>query len=182
MPTDEELIREVQSGSQAAMEVLVKRHYRDVFAFIYRKLGDYHAACDLTQEVFLRVLQSLSRYRESGQFQHWLMKVTVNCCRDFTRSRTFSEQNNVVEYEDSILGTNVTSLFEKSARRQEIKEAILSLPQEQQDAVILYFYSGFKIREIAKITGAKEATVKSRLHLAAHKMKKFLIEGEHVAE
>lgn len=182
MSTDEELIKEIKSGSQAAMEVLVKRHYKAVFAFIYRKLGDYHTACDLTQEVFLRVLRSLNRYRESGRFEHWLMKVAVNCCRDFMRSRTFTERNNTVEYEDSLMGVNVTSLLEKSVRRQEIREAIFTLPQEQRDAVILYFYSGFKIREIARITDTKEATVKSRLYQAINKLKKILSGGEYYAK
>ncbi len=110
------------------------------------------------------------------------MKVTVNCCRDFMRSRTFTERNNTVEYEDSLMGANVTSLLEKSVRRQEIREAIFTLPQEQRDAVILYFYSGFKIREIARITDTKETTVKSRLYQAINKLKKILSGGEYYAK
>lgn len=178
MPTDEELIREVHHGSQAAMEVLVKRHYQTVFAFVYRKFGNYHTACDLTQEVFIRVLNALNRYRENGRFDHWLIKITVNCCRDFVRSRAFAEQAEALAYEDSIMGPNVTSLIEKSVRQQEIRDAIRALPPEQRDAVILYFYNGFRIKEIAQMTGAKEATVKSRLHQAVGKLKKSLYGGE----
>lgn len=179
MPTDGELIAEISKGSQAAMEVLVKRYYKTTFAFIYRRLGDYHTAFDLTQEVFVRVLKSLQSYHESSRFEHWLMKIAVNCCRDYYRSREFSDKTYSAEFEDTYAESNVTNLFEESLSHQEIKDAILSLPEEQKEAVILYFYSGYKIREISKLTSAKEATVKSRLHQATMKLRKILSGGEY---
>lgn len=182
MPTDEELIAEILQGSQAAMEVLVKRNYKAVFACIYRMLGDYHSALDLTQEVFIKVLKSLPSYRESSRFEHWVIRIAVNCCRDYFRSRQYSEQRNVIELDENRAGANVCSLVEKSLTRQEIKSAVLSLPEEQRETVILYFYSGYKIREISDLTHTKEATVKSRLHQAINKLKKILTGGERYAE
>lgn len=179
MPTDEELIAEIRNGSQAAMEVLVKRHYKTTFAFIYRKLGDYHTAYDLTQEVFIRVFKSLQSYRESSRFEHWLMKIAINCCRDYYYSREFVEKNCSAEFEDTYVESNVTDLFQESLSRQEIKDAILSLPEEQKETLLLYFYNGYKIREISKLTNVKEATVKSRLHQASMKLRKILSGGEY---
>jgi RNA polymerase sigma factor (sigma-70 family) len=179
VPTDEELIAEILKGSQAAMEVLVKRYYKTAFAFIYRKLGDYHTAYDLTQEVFIRVLKALQSYRESSRFEHWLMKITVNCCRDYFRSREFAEKNCSAEFEDTYAQLNVTDLFQESLSRQEIKDAILSLPEEQKETVILYFCNGYKIREISKLMSVKESTVKSRLHQASMKLRKILSGGEY---
>jgi RNA polymerase sigma factor (sigma-70 family) len=171
---DEELIEEISKGSHAAMEVLVKRYYKTVFAYIYRKLGDYHAALDLTQEVFIKMLKSLPSYRARNKFEHWIIKIAVNSCRDYFRSRQYSEQCNIISLDESCVEPNVCNLLEKSLTRQEIKAAVLSLPEEQKETILLYFYNGYKIKEIAKLTQAKEATVKSRLHQALSKLKKTI--------
>lgn len=182
MSTDEELIAEILNGSQAAMEVLVNRHYRGVFGFIYRKTGDYHIAYDLTQEVFIKVLKSLPGYREKGKFVHWLMAISVNCCHDYHRSREYAEKKNTMEYEDLYRHPNVSNLLDKSLQHLEVKAAILSLNEEQRDAIILYYYNGYKIREISKITNSKEATVKSRIHQAVNKLKASLLGGDRRAK
>lgn len=178
MPTDEELVAEFLHGSQAAMEVLVKRHYPSVFAFLYRKTGDYHLSCDLTQEVFIRVLKTLPGYRPSGRFEHWLMKIAVNLSRDYFRSRTFHERAGTVELLESDEDTRVSPLFESLQECRQTREAVQTLPEEQRDAVLLFYFNGYKIREIAKITNARESTVKWRLRQALGKLKKTLSGGE----
>lgn len=182
MPTDKELVEEILKGSQAAMEVLVKRHYKTVFSFVYRKIGDYHNATDLTQEVFIKVLKALTVYQDVNKFEHWILKIAINCCRDYFRSKEFSQQNNIVEYDDAYIETNVCNMLEKSLYQYEVKAAIMLLPEEQKETVILYFYNGYKIKEISKLTNTKEATVKSRLHQAQNKLRKTLVGGEYYAE
>jgi len=178
VPTDEELIAEFLNGSQAAMEVMVKRHYKTVYAFCYRKTGDYHLSYDLTQEVFIRVLKNLSRYRPTGEFEHWLMKIAVNLSRDYFRSRAFSEKKDSVEYLEQESDSRISPLFERSLEYREVRDAILNLPEEQREAILLFYYNGYKIREISEITDTCEATVKSRIHQAVGKLKKSLFGGE----
>ena len=182
MPTDSELVKEILDGSQAAMEVLIRRHYKVVFAFIYRHLGDYHTSYDLTQEVFIKVMKSLKYYRESNKFEHWLIKIAINCCRNYYSSREYADKSSSVSYDEITESTNITDIFGQSLKQQEIKKAILSLPKDQRDAVILYYYSGYKIKEISKITGSNDATVKSRLHQALKKLKKIFVGGDYFAE
>ncbi len=182
MHTDEELIAEFMRRSQAAMEVLVKRHYKTIYAFLYRKTGDYHISYDLTQEVFLRAVKSLPGYRPTGEFEHWLMKIAVNLSRDYFRSRTFSEENKSVEYSEETLDSHISPIYESSAEYREVRDAVLKLPEDQREAIVLYYYHGYKIREIAKITDTREATVKSRMHQAIGKLKRTLFGGEHHAK
>ena len=182
MPTDEELIAEIRRGSQAAMEVLVRRHYRAVFAYIYRRIGDYHAAFDLAQEVFIRMLQALPSYREGGKFEAWLLKIAVNRCRDYVRSPVCAQRAEARELDEAFCAPdNVTDLFEASLSRRAVREAVLALPDDQREAVILHYYHGYKLREIAAVTGAKEATVKSRVYQALSKLKRKLEGGGSVA-
>lgn len=82
MSEDEQLIEKIHNGSEEAMETLVRRHYQNVFAFVYRRTGEYHLAYDLTQEIFLKMIKSLHFYHERGKFRSWLIKIAVNKCRD----------------------------------------------------------------------------------------------------
>ncbi|WBY64358.1 RNA polymerase sigma factor [Thermocaproicibacter melissae] len=61
---------------------------------------------------------------------------------------------------------------------REVRDAILNLPEEQREAILLFYYNGYKIREISEITDTCEATVKSRIHQAVGKLKKSLFGGE----
>jgi RNA polymerase sigma factor (sigma-70 family) len=179
MLADSELVAEILSGSQPAMEILVRRHYRPVFDFVYRKTGDYHAACDLTQEVFVKMMRSLGGYREIEKFRGWLLTIAVNCCRDYHRaglSRTGREE----ALTPDLAGRhdNVWDIFSRKAARERVKEAVQSLPALQKEVILLRFYHDLKIREIAGITGSKEPTVKSRLRQALEKLRHLLAESE----
>ncbi|WJM09151.1 RNA polymerase sigma factor [Paenibacillus sp. PK1-4R] len=179
---DEELIQEIREGSRAAMEVLVKRHYKSIFAYVYLKTGEYHTAYDLTQEVFVKMMNSLNKYQNTGQFSHWLLKIAVNHCRDYYRGREFKQQQRESELtEDAFPASeqqNVWNIFHKRFQNEQVMRAVLSLPDHQRDAVILNYYNGLKIREVAELTGTNESTVKSRIRLGITKLKEIIVGGE----
>lgn len=173
LPTDEELIEEIKNGSQAAMEVLVKKHYRSIFAYVYRKLGDYHLAYDVTQEIFIKMIKSIHNFKHKGQFKNWLLTITVNHCRDYFRSAKFKQKSTELELDDSIKDErgNVLDLLSKKIESEQMKEVIQQLPEFQREVIILRFYHDLKIKDIAYITNNKEATVRSRLKQGMQKLK-----------
>ena len=179
MQSDEELVEEIKNGSQAAMEVLVKKHYNNIFAYMYRKLGDYHLAYDMTQEVFIKMMKYIQDYKGQGQFKHWLITIAVNHCRDYYRSSTYKKRN-----EEQVLAPhlkdekeNVWDLISKKIESEKVKEAVQQLPDFQKDPIILKFYHDLKIKEIAVITESNESSVKSRLKQGTEKLRKILIGG-----
>ncbi|WP_346725813.1 RNA polymerase sigma factor [Alteribacter keqinensis] len=184
MPTDEELIKEIKDGSQAAMEVLVKKHYKTVFAYIYRKIGDHHLAYDLTQDVFVKMMKALDQYKNDGKFTHWLSRIAVNHCRDYFRSRPYKQQNRENELNPLIPDhkQNVWDMLSKKEDSEKVKTAIKELPEMQREAIILKYYHEMKINEIATITDSKEATVKSRLKQGVGKLKALLQGGNRDEE
>lgn len=157
MPTDEELIKEINQGSQAAMEVLVKRHYQMVFAYVYRKVSDYHTAYDLTQEIFIKMMTAMKGYRHQGRFSHWLLTIAVNHCRDYFRSRAFNEKNKEqkLSYYIKDERKNVWDLLSKKMESERVRQALNELPDFQKETIILRFYHDLKIKEIAEITNSK---------------------------
>lgn len=161
------------------MEVLVKKHYKNIFAYVYRKLADYHLAYDLTQEVFIKMMKSIATYKAKGKFEHWLLTIAVNHCRDYFRSSTYKHRSKEQEifYQIKDDSENVWDLLSKKIDSEKVKEALQTLPDYQKEAIILRFYHDLKIKEIAHITKSKEATVKSRLRQGIGKLKELLQGG-----
>jgi RNA polymerase sigma factor (sigma-70 family) len=181
MPTDEELIEEIRQGSQAAMEVLVRRHYPAIFAYHYRKTGDYHMALDLTQNTLVKMMRSLEQYHFRSKFPNWLMTIAVNVCRDYYRSREHRERIHAVEPDPSQADSSplISDLLSKKADREQVRLALQDIPETQREAIVLRYYHDFKLQEIAEATGVQEATVKSRLHQGIGKLKRLLGAGEY---
>lgn len=155
------------------MEVLVKRHYKNIFAYVYRKVEDYHLAYDLTQEVFIKMMKSIENYKPYGKFSNWLLTIAVNQCRDYFRSRKFKQKNIEEEFKDLFKDEkgNISNLLNKKVESKQVRLALLQLPEFQRETIILRYYHNLKIKEIAVVTKSNESTVKSRLRQGIEKLK-----------
>src|ERR1051326_927511 len=88
---DSELVVNALSGREAFFEELVRRYQRPIAAYVYRMVGSYDAALDLTQEVFIKVYNSLSRYRSEFKFSTWIYKIAHNAAIDHLRRHAVRE-------------------------------------------------------------------------------------------
>src|SRR5256886_17131711 len=82
---DGELVSSAIAGREAGFEELVRRYQRPIAAYVYRMVGDYDSALDLTQEVFIKVYNSLGRYRSEFKFSTWIYKIAHNAAIDHLR-------------------------------------------------------------------------------------------------
>src|SRR5713101_10214301 len=89
---DGELIANALAGREAGFEELVRRYQRPIAAYVYRMVGDYDSALDLTQEVFIKVYNSLHRYRAEFKFSTWIYKIAHNAAIDHLRRHAVREQ------------------------------------------------------------------------------------------
>src|ERR671926_1038721 len=89
---DTELVVRALAGREDGFEELVRRYQRPIAAYVYRMVGDYDAALDLTQEVFIKVYNSLARYRSEYRFSTWIYKIAHNAAIDLLRRHTTREQ------------------------------------------------------------------------------------------
>lgn len=180
MTEDQQLIREIKNGSEAAMEVLTRRYYKTIFAFVYRKVGNKDIAYDLTQDIFIKMMKRIHSYSNKGSFKNWLYTLAVNHCRDYWKSADYKVTSRQSELPDSLSSkrNNVSYIFEKKQTRERVKAAIEALPEFQKEVVLLKYFQGLKIREIADVTKAKESTVKSRLKQGLAKLEGIFREGD----
>lgn len=178
MQSDEQLVEEMRLGVQSSMEVLVKRYYKIVFAYIYRYVNDYHLAYDLTQETFVKMLRHADSLTRQSSFRYWLLKIALNICRDYFNSRSFRNGQRSVELDEqneaALEEPQVIDMLDRKAESVAVQAALMALPTYQRETVILRFYHDLKIKDIASLTKATESTVKSRIRQGLSKLKSLM--------
>lgn len=176
MQSDERLIHELKQGIQSSMEILIKRHYNMVFAYIYRYSGDYHTSYDLTQETFIKMVRYIDSVSQRDRFKYWLLKIALNTCRDYFKSRAFKTAEMSKEWDESMENTsgNLFDMFEHKVDSIWIRDALLILSPLQRETIILRFYHDLTIREISELSSVGEPTIKYRINKGLSKLKKQL--------
>lgn len=119
---------------------------------------NYHDAEDIVQEVFIRLAKNGGAFRDESHKKAWLIRVTVNVCRDLNRFTAFRRYQPLEEY--PYVSTD------GGLERCELLELIRKLPEAKRNAVYLFYYEGMSIEEIAEATGKSPGTVGSDLHRA----------------
>ncbi len=182
---DSELVARAIGGREESFEELVRRYQRPIAAYVYRMVGDYDAALDLTQEVFIKVYGSLARYRSEFKFSTWIYKIAHNAAIDHLRRHTTRDQSLIsesdgVQYELPLKSGRPTpeQESERKERRAEIEAVVSHLPPTYKELIVLRHSHDLSYDEIADVTGLPLGTVKNRLFRAREMMRQqFLQRG-----
>ena len=166
MITDEELIKQIRAGDEEAADTLVKRYYTDILRYCKRNIVDQNLAEDATQETFYRVFRSLMRYQDKERFRAWLYVIARNICIDENR-----KQKNTIPLELEDIGEESNDIHQIE-NSDEIEQLLSVLPEEQREAILLYFEDELTYKEIGKILGIPARTVQSRVKNGIKAIKK----------
>ena len=155
--------------------LLYERYATDVLRVAYYYLGNREMAEDVTQDVFVRLITN-SPVLEEGREKAWLLKVALNRCRDLWRSAWIKK---VVLGHPGFECFPAPDEIGQMADQQALAEAVNRLKPEFKEVVLLFYYQGFSVMEIADMLGIAEGTVSSRLSRARDKLQKDL-KGDEV--
>jgi RNA polymerase sigma-70 factor (ECF subfamily) len=178
--TDADLLPACRGGDEAAWRQLVERHTRKVFGLAYRFTGRADEAEDLTQEIFVKVYQTLHRYREAdGPFGAWLMALARNHAIDnYRRGRQErarrTEDPLVLETAEAREEHPIAAL-EREERARLVHRGLAALPPDLRQPLVLCDLSGLPYDEIARTLGLPLGTVKSRINRARLELAKRLL-------
>jgi RNA polymerase sigma-70 factor (ECF subfamily) len=172
------LIARCRAGETAAFEGLVVRYQRVLFTVAVRMLGDADAAGDAAQNAFIKAYQKLETFDSSRRFFSWIYRILVNECLNARRSHAAHEPLTAA----IASGSGPEEAFEVAERRGLVQAAILSLPIEYREVIVLRHYTGLSYEEIGEALHVPAKTVKSRLHTARERLATLLrgLEGGHV--
>src|SRR5213083_691778 len=140
---DVELVQTAVAGREASFEELVRRYQRPIAAYVYRMVGDYDSALDLTQEVFIKVYNSLNRYRSEFKFSTWIYKIAHNAAIDHLRRHAVRDQalTGSVEGERREVAIESRRLTpeqesERKERRTEIESVVQLLQASYRELIV----------------------------------------------
>ena len=142
---------------------IVEKYADMIYRIAYQKVLNRYDAEDIVQDVFVKMLSSKSYFRDEEHIKAWLIRVTINLCINYNKS--LARQKTVsVEQLDIPFTQQETGILEE----------LYLLPEDERNILYLYYYEGYKIREIAKILRQKQNTINSKLTRARNKLKRIM--------
>ena len=181
---DADLVVRALAGREDGFEELVRRYQRPIVAYVYRMIGDYDTALDLAQEVFIKVYNSLGRYRPEFKFSTWIYRIAHNASIDHLR-RAGSSRTEELEiegasgstFEKPVASKSLTpeQETERGERRAEIEEVVRQLAPAYRELIVLRHSHDLSYDEIAEVTGLPLGTVKNRIFRAREAMRELLV-------
>ena len=187
-----EVIENCKAGDENAFAEIVLAYQKKVFNIAFRMLGNREEAKELSQEVFLSVLESIKDLREEVKFEPWLTQMTLNHCRNrwkYLKRRHYFKTdslNDPIGTEDGEMerpvydpSGNPETLFEKKIIREFVRKGLLKLKEDQREMIVLRDLQGHSYEEIGKLLSLPEGTIKSRLHRARMDLKGILEKSMH---
>lgn len=173
---DEEYMRQLTLGADAAFDTLVFRYHKPLFGYVYRLLHDEKLTEDIVQETFLKIYQQGQKGFVPRQFKPWMYKIATNACKDFWR-KPMSRLEYVTDKD--IEGTgHVYHIMEHQLERQWLVEALNQLPLDYRTVLYLRFYQDLKYSEIALALDIPINTVKTRIARGLKKLEHILMADE----
>ena len=163
--SDGELIKRTLAGDEAAFGALVDRYKGGVHALVYRKTGDFHIAEELTQDAFLQAYQKLSTLRNPVHFAGWLYVIASRCCLMWYRKKRLPTSP-LAKVETDEMETTAQRDYRDEQQRQDVHDALDSLPESQRTVLTLHYLGGLSCKEIGRFIGTSEGAIKDRLYRA----------------
>jgi len=180
--TDEMLTARILRGEISAFEELVDRYKRSVFNIIYRMTGQYQEAEDISQEVFLTVFQKLYQFDSSKRFAPWIHRIAINTCISSLRKKNkvvllnFDDSYaNQLEPDQSPQYVDPDINLERAELRDEIKAALMEIPESYRSVLIMRYQLDLSNLEIAETLGVSKENVEVRIHRARKSLRRVII-------
>lgn len=181
--TDGELITTAINGRPDSFEELVRRYQRPITSYVFRMLGNYESSLDVTQEVFIKVYNSLTKYSPEYKFSTWLYRIAHNAAVDHLRRNSVNVHSIESENGEGTFELQIESRaaspeqeHERSEWRSEIESVVRCLPPAYRDLILLRHGRDLSYDEIAQVTSLPLGTVKNRLFRAREMMREMFVE------
>ena len=183
--TDSWLISEYRNGNEKTLSILIERHQKDLFSFIFYKLMDEDLANDIFQDTFMKIIVTLKegRYNEEGKFILWAKRIAHNLIIDHNRVKSKHIKVSETSYDNDefsifdLISGNEENIEEKLISEQiqhDLTRMLVFLPENQQEVIKLRFFDGLSFKEIADQTETSINTTLGRVRYALINLRKIM--------
>ena len=176
---DEVAILAYQAGHPGGLEELVRRWQKRIFAYVAMTIGDDEAAWDISQQVWLGIVDGVARRRRIACFAAWAYGIAHNCCvnyfREKGRLREIEQDETPAGWQPDAAGPGISEPTLTAEDAAFVRACIASLPVAQREAISLFYLDQLSTDEMARVLGVSTGTVRSRLHYGRQRLKDMLL-------
>lgn len=183
--TDSSLIAEYRKGSEKSLALLIERHQKDLFSFIFYKVMDEDLANDIFQDTFMKIIVTLKegRYNEEGKFILWAKRIAHNLIIDHYRLKSKHQKVSESSFDNDefsifdLIAASEENIEEQLVSRQiqeDLTRMLIYLPENQQEVIKLRFFDGLSFKEIAEHTESSINTTLGRVRYALINLRKIM--------
>ena len=176
---DADLIQRILDGDEDAFTALVNKYQKPVHALVWRKIGDFHTAEEITQDVFLKVYKRLSTLKRPDHFPGWLYVIATRHCIAWLRKKQLPTKSldamSTTELEEIWYSQYEADRDEEAGiehRREIVKRLLQKLPESERTVVTLFYLAEMTSEEVSAFLGVSSNTIRSRLHRARERLEK----------
>ncbi len=173
MESDAELVKAVLAGDREAFAGLVERYERTVRATALAIVRNHHLAQDVAQEAFLAAYSKLGTLRDGAAFGFWLLRIARRRALGAVRRRPHEQTLEATDVE-----TRVGADGQLRDDSRNLLAAVMRLPEKERMLVMLHYFDGQKVADIAQVTGRPVGTVTGLLSRARDRLRRWLKESE----
>ena len=188
---DSLLISKFRKGDEKALSILIDRHQKEIFSYIFFKVMDDSLANDIFQDTFMKIIVTLKegRYKEEGKFVLWAKRIAHNLIIDHYRLKAKHNKVSETSYENeefsifdllSVQEENIEEQLVSRQIREDLTNMLHYLPQNQQEVIKLRFFDGLSFKEIAEQTDTSINTTLGRVRYALINLRKIMTEHQIV--
>ena len=176
---DTQLIRRTLDGDDSAFAELLEKYHKQVHALVWRKIGDFHTAEEVTQDTFLKAYQKLGTLKQPKRFSSWLYVIATSHCNSWLRKRyrraKLAQNMDEVQTERTTYSEHVIAENEQitaETQRDVVKKLLAKLAESERTVMTLHYFGEMSCTEIGAFMGVSANTVKSRLRRAQQRLQK----------
>ncbi len=179
--SDDALIRRAQALDPGALAELYDRHFDGIYRYLFTRLRHQADAEDFTEQVFLKMVDSIQRYRPRGvAFSSWLYRIAHNLLVDRYRRAGREAVELTERVQDARPQADPATLAQNSEDRRHLVAALRRLTPEQQRVITMRFIDNLNVDEIARLMRRRPGAIHSMQHRALASLYRFLMEREQV--
>jgi RNA polymerase sigma-70 factor (ECF subfamily) len=170
---DEVLVKRAQAGDRPALDRLVRRHQRALFALCFRYVRDADEAADLVQRSFVRAMGKLADLRDAGVFRSWLLRIGAHLALNHIRdhARFVADDGDLEAGLGDERAVSASDRLEAAEAASALRAAVSGLPTKQRMTLELRIYEDLPFRDIGEALGISEGAAKVNFHYAVRKLR-----------
>ena len=179
MQDEQSLVRRAQQQDKEAFAQLYEAHFGKIYRYVVLRIGNKTEAEDVTQQVFLKALKSISSFKWKGApFSAWLFRIAHNQVVDYLRS---AKKRATIPLDESLVADDpdLQRVVEQRLDIERLVSAAQQLTHAQREVIALRFASGLSVAEVAKVMGKSQGAVKALQHSAIVALRKLMLASGH---